>query len=346
MASFRFMSGQRIDAALQGKFRLNTLHYYRLLEVLHGDEWIGDIMEGVAPTRLDGIHLKGGGDQPELRKHLSDAGILKDPHGYIEDLRIDDSLFIDQVEGCILCFSEGDFETLQSTMCTGGYNSAIKIEGLAAFANHMYQYGQTKDGPLRDIVWPPEVGRVSYTNEVVDFKTQGRLKVSPFLKQKKYLDQAEVRIFFPLRNRSFDDPIDVECFPPDGMIAEVCRNVPTSPSNIKDRIKFEGDAVKELLIIIGEIDGFIPKLNEQPDLAWVVKDRYLRRALSAYWELRDETRYRNLEDVFVSIVWRKNSVWEFRTFLMEYIIKVRKYGIEERLRFFDDARGEGVADFF
>ena len=282
MACFRFMSEKWIDDALGGKFRLSSLADFRLMEIVYGDDRIGDLMEGVNHSQVTGIHFSNSEDQPELRKRLEDAKILVIEEPFAGSIMINNSLIIDQVDGYVLCFADGDFGQLQKSMCVGSYDSSIKVEDLQDFANCMYETGISGEhGPLKDILGRPEVQKVFYTNEIIDIRYQDRVKASPFLKRAKYSDQSEVRIFFPLKKKSLDEPIIIEFSPPHGMIEEVCRGVETGPDKSIAPAQFRGDAVKELLNVLDELDGLIPWSMHEPGFNSSVRDSCGRRVLVA-----------------------------------------------------------------
>lgn len=342
MSNYRFMSEKWIGAALDGKIRLTSLDHYRLMEVVFEDGWIGDTEEGVARTTLTELEFTSDCDQPVLRERLRDVGIvLSNSCGAINGSEV-----IRMTNGFVVCFASGDIDSLREAMCQGEYDSCIEVDDLQGFAMRILQTGITSKGiHLKDVFGAPVVSRVVYSDEKSDIRYRNAAAASPFLKRDKYKGQCEVRIFFPLLAYVHDYFIDVVFNPGEGIVKEIFRGVETKASQDKPPLVFPDHPIKELLIILGEIDNYYEGGSPGDEVIDEIIAKYSRRALLAYWVLRTEERSRNLELFFINPSWSGGTVTGFRSTLREYLAKVMGYEGSDVMEFLIHAYGDGVKSY-
>lgn len=183
MPDYKFLRSEHLPALLGGSVRLGSLGYYRLLEGLSGDDWIGDKSEARVNAQIaDGLYTAPGG-------------------GHI---RFTNCTPLVTGDGYVFSFSRGDFDPLsalfqQSRPGMDGYSGCVRVLD-ADRLRHALARGTIANGALAGSTLH-SLGRVEL--QEVTYKDSPPLQLhpfgalpkgNPFLKSAKFSTQSEVRI--------------------------------------------------------------------------------------------------------------------------------------------------------
>lgn len=326
MGFYRFVESRHLDSVLRGELRFTALAYYRLMEMVYEDEWIGDSQEGQAISRIKSLSLAAGEDQNGLRKKLEAVGLML---GQNVDLKISNTNFTFEENGFILSFAVGELEDLKQSMWRDSYDACLSFTDIEALASYVYQHGTDGQGrKASDLFYEPVVDAVVYgVNEVDLLAVEKHLEGSPLLKREKYINQKECRIFFKPK---IDLDVDVVTFAlnvPDGYIVEEFRN--TAPPQIKKWIEPEtfpdpfGKLVEMGLAIKSVRRSHDELTNDKKELI----TSYVRVAKFAYWQLRQDRtlehgRCSRLDSFFCMKNYNGGSITHFVYLLDKYFKRV------------------------
>lgn len=295
MGIYRFMESQHIGQLLKGELRFTALSYYRLLEKVYQDHWIGDCHEGHTITRID-TELISGQDDCGMRQKLADLKILS---GDSTSVKMSGVQYIDRVDGFILSFAVGELEDLSKRMSRGSYDACAVFNDIHLIAKIVYETGLTSDGcAVSDVFFPPEVGPVTYDGNEVDLSSSdGHLPASPLLKRKMYKDQQEWRIYFRPRVLMDLDVVTVSADFPDGCIQQQFRDAVTPPGDPWPDLGIIEKPL-EVLQKIGHSIFLERMISDSDEVAKYFADVHYRSALLAYWQLRKEHRWSTMDFYF------------------------------------------------
>lgn len=221
MGFYRFMRSKHVDSVLGGEFRFGSLMYYRLLECVYEDEWIGDSEEGRVITAINNFYSKNGRQNIAERKWLDEMGVsVGNAEIYMNDCK-----FISEINGYILCFAVGERAELDMKMLNDEYNSCVSFPDVPFMAKLLYEHGVDSQGrPASHVFEYPHFDFVDYSSKKFVFgEMNGCQQVSPFVKRDKYKEQKEYRIFFQPKAYLDDDFIILKIGNVNGLVVEELR---------------------------------------------------------------------------------------------------------------------------
>ncbi|WP_369781851.1 hypothetical protein [Pseudomonas sp. WC2401] len=311
MGFYRFMASKYMDDTLKGKLRFTSLSYYRLMEKVWDDGWIGDCQEGQAFTTIDKLDLPPGVDVDGARKKLEDARMIK---GSGFHLTISNLINVSEENGFVLCFAKGELNDLKKEMLRDGYDSCASFRDLDLIARKIYESGVDGEGRrLSDIFDRPIVKDVSYgANQFELREVEGFVRGSALVKREKYIEQNECRIFFSPKVDLDIDFVNVSVDLSGGYVVEEFRLAPI-PASISKRL----DDIEDPLVLLGNIRNKIYSLGGEEGLA-LYKQSQGRAALLAYWQLRKDHRWHRLDTFFCMSNHNGGSMAQFTRLLDQY----------------------------
>jgi hypothetical protein len=228
MGQYKFLDSRYIDSLLGGQIRFGRLIYYRLLEVVTKDEWIGDASEGVALTHVENISITSEAPNPIARKRLEEARIVKMGDG--SSVSFTNSTFIREVDCYVFCFSVGELRQLTDTMCDPGrpdyaYDGCVSIVDPVTLASAIARTGTVNGIPVSD-KFVVSAGPVDYRPTAHDFFRDGVAPANPFKKHHRYSAQQEARIVLTPREPFHSDFVSVTIGSPAILFSEQFRHLP------------------------------------------------------------------------------------------------------------------------
>jgi hypothetical protein len=170
---FKFLSQEHVDAFISGSIRMGGFDTYSLLELISGDQWIGDKQESRSVTFVDNVS----------NAHVSIRG----------------NIIISRNYGYCLSLSHGDIEQLSDAMANSDspyrYDACIEIINPHKF---MRRLASALDRIFSNF------GKMGFEGRAVTYAGTGNEHAAnnfdnhnpydPFLKPEKYSAQAEYRI--------------------------------------------------------------------------------------------------------------------------------------------------------
>lgn len=327
MGFYRFVESRYLDDALRGELRFTALSYYRLMEKVYEDDWIGDSHEGVAITKLKELSLSPGKDQDGARKKLENVGF---GCGSGVNIDIKDAEFICEENGFILSFAVGDFDELKDEMWRDDYDACLSFVDIETLASYVYVHGVDKKSGRKasDLFCYPLVGLVVYGENEVDFLLVDTcLEASPLLKREKYGGQKECRIFFKPKMYLDVDVVTLVMDIPKGYVVEKFRNI--SPPRIKEWIEPETfpDPLEKLREVRKAIHAALRQHEDFINFEKELVRSYVCTAKFAYWQLRqdrslEKNRWHRLDTFFCNQNTHGGEIVHFLYLLDKYFSRV------------------------
>lgn len=232
---YKFLDKEDLHFILEkGNFKFGRLKYYRLLEAVTGDQWIGDLNEGIHITESGKIEISPENPNLEAREELAKARIAQVSES--STLIMEGVKIISQRDCFVLSLADGDLDALAQAMCSQepgklGYDGCIEILDLTKLASLIHLNGKLPDGSRVSNLFTIEVGGVKYeVLEPHDF--QSSLFIPPgdaFLKSKTYSAQCEVRIVLYPKERMENDHVFVSVDLPPNILIDRTPNLPATP---------------------------------------------------------------------------------------------------------------------
>lgn len=233
MGFYKFLDSKDVGFILNGSLRFGRFQKYRLMELLSGDDWIGDRREGLATT---------------LIKHeFARVGNSTSYGSY--------NTYVRYFEGYALCFSHGDYDAVRKAMMIDApypYDGCVAIADLErllqAIANGVHPGGRVGDD------FGIYYGPCTYEEkpEVCTIEMGEPEEPNPFLKDPKYKAQSEFRILLQPRSRMrMLDDLPVKIVSPAGLFSKM----PVEPTNRLAPLRFQmrrEDAIAALKAILKE----------------------------------------------------------------------------------------------
>lgn len=185
MAFYKFLRDEHVDGLCGGSIRMGSLGFYRVLELLSGDSWIGDKADARTEYRIKDT-------------------VLHNPDGSLA-LSMKGNIVVTYAKGYVFSFSEGMFDDLYREFSVPqrgapGYASAVEIlhprKLLRAFTWARCTSGRHAGKRLPEI-GKLHVGKVAYDEVPPEIDPFGRLPTasSGFVKHGRFAKQREWRIF-------------------------------------------------------------------------------------------------------------------------------------------------------
>jgi hypothetical protein len=227
LGHYKFLDSRFINCLLAGQLRFGRLLYYRMLETVTKDCWIGDALEGVAHTKIDGLHISPETPNPLARKRLREARIVE--MSELSTMSITNSTFTQEIDCFVFCFASGDLQQLTKTMCPSdrpeyAYDGCVSIADPALLAYAILDSGKIDGQPVRDS-FSLQLGTVDYEPAEDDFLSKGVAPADPFKKNHRYAAQQEARIVLIPRLPIDSDFITVTVQRPEIVVREEFRDL-------------------------------------------------------------------------------------------------------------------------
>ena len=310
LGHYKFLDSQFIDYLLSGQIRFGRLLYYRMLETVTKDCWIGDLLEGVATTRIDDLHISPTAPNPLARKRLQEARIVQmDDRSSIS---ITNSTFIQEIDCFVYCFASGDLEQLTKTMCPCdrpeyAYDGCVSIADPALLAYAILDSGKINGQLVRDN-FSLQVGSVGYEPAEDDFLGKGVASADAFKKNHRYAAQQEVRIILIPKQAIDRDFITVVIERPETVVHEEFRNLDIGRAAIAPR-PTDNRSPRELLDVIADglrawdefpsrsttmmtahkpFDEQVEEIRREGEDRANAFDKGREQIIQAYWTLRNQ----------------------------------------------------------
>lgn len=153
MSTFKFLHAKDIPSVLGGSVLFGSARYYRLMEVVFEDKWIGDKNEGVWRGFMGPISITPENRDESLVNRLEQLGIANvSKGGTFVGKRID---IIIECDDYIFSVSKGDLPDLARVMLNpsqplGGYDGCVEIFDLEQFRNHLWNHGTINGRSIKD----------------------------------------------------------------------------------------------------------------------------------------------------------------------------------------------------
>lgn len=354
MSLYRFLDSQHVSGILNGQIRVGNLNYYRLLEIVTGDKWIGDKEEGIARNTLSAISITPENRDSKTLEILEENNIAQIAPG--STFICSQINIISYVNCFIWSMSLGELRDLKPIMTNPEnslytYNSCIEIMNVAAFSRHLMTYGTINGEPAGKLFTNIGQNRVEYLGNEGDLRN-GKIQASPFLKSPIYKTQAEFRFAFYLRNPSKEDHIFIDFPEPQKFIRHVFTEerkkeeaTPKDLPSAKDLITVLNDALerhdnrKQLSTeahyrLSGEEYSKQSSLLDK-EFEDDFYQNHFQSIVQAYWGLREKGhKSSRMDDELCNM----HSVYHFHHTLAEYL-----YGDRWMLgksRFFEEESGD------
>jgi hypothetical protein len=289
MGQYKFLESQYINDLLEGKIFSGRLIYYRLLEIVEQNRWIGDKSEGVAVTTADNLCVSPDAPNPALRKKLEEDHITHIGEG--ASFSMTNSKFICENDCFVFCFSSGDLKQLTETMCDAppdpecAYDGCVSIVDPLALAKAIYDSGQLDGKLIRDnfSISPPKL--VNYETAVErDYLKGGIAPADPFKKDLLYKPQQEMRIVLTPHHPIEGDSITITVDNPDALFREEFRDRPIGMKANRPHDERKPAELKKVLSDALQIwDDFPGHIGDERTIAF---DSHRAEIVQAYWKLR------------------------------------------------------------
>jgi hypothetical protein len=234
---YKFLDKEHLPSILEKvSLKFGRLKYYRLLEAVTGNQWIGDLNEGVCVTESGKIEISPESPNLEAKQALAKARIAHVNES--TTLIMEEAKFISQVDCFVLSLAAGDLDTLVQAMCSQGhgnfgYDGCIEIPDLSQLEQLIRSNGKLSDGSCVSELFAIEVDKVRY-EALTPHDFQSSLAIppgDPFRKSEIYSTQCEVRVVLYPKERMEIDHVFVSVdFPPKFLI-ERPLNLPITPES-------------------------------------------------------------------------------------------------------------------
>jgi hypothetical protein len=293
MGQYKFLDSRYIDCLLGGQIRFGRLMYYRLLEVINKDPWIGDASEGVTVTTIDHVSIS-----PDASRLQETSPIRLGDASPFTSFTITDARFVQEMNDCfVFCFSLGDLTQLTQTMCDPdrpdyAYDGCVSIVEPCSLADTILHTGIVDGKRIKD-GFNVSVGRVNYELFVHDFLKEGGVApADPFRKHPRYSAQQEVRVVLhPHTTSNADNSLTVTVADPTILFKEQFRCLPLPKSTTSKATQGQRSPLDLFNVIsaaIGYNDDFrvVPWVTAARDETDRVFELSRDDILGAYWALR------------------------------------------------------------
>jgi hypothetical protein len=220
--AYKFLRLKHVPLMMAGTVVLRPLSYYRQLEITQGP-WIGDRMENAVETKI----VRGGPVQIDELVASSPRGYDPGISGTGEVLVFDSEIrYLGQGDPYVLCLSVGDFNDLSRTMCRKSdrnkdpYDACVMVRDVPAFLTHLKDKGTVDGKPLTEVFRGARFGSVVYSDVSRPPGAGQHDAPSPWLKDRKFSDQREIR-FAAMPRSHLGDMVVVKFPDPDNFLTEM-----------------------------------------------------------------------------------------------------------------------------
>jgi len=341
MGYFKFLDPQWAEVFLHGSsVRLGNLNYFRMLELVHDSAWIGDRFDGSETYVAANLDSRAPADDKLLRETRFFAG-----DGNITVGRM---IIHQDSHGFILSLAHGEYADLSEQFAKErdgipGYSACVEIVDIGSFVGALAKAKICAPGTaLHDRVVEDcmtiECGCVRYQPHEHDFRTTQVSPASPFAKRDVYSHQREFRIVFTSSPTVFVDAIYLSADIPEGCLSLVSggdANTPRAQSAALFRSRDDAvSSIKQAFEALDRIAAPDYGLVQRGEMAWeeysqantkywqTLEDTFdrehRRKALEAYWYLRDPKPSPRLDHAFI----RQEGQMQMRRYLFEFLDRI------------------------
>jgi hypothetical protein len=216
MMLYKFLDRRHVASLVRGTFKFGRLRYYRLLEQVTGDGWIGDRREGVAVTVLRAAKVDSSDpNDQEMRARLEAAGVIEMAPGNV--VHLENVTIINSIDCFVLCFSIGNLEGLVKHMSSKdrgkyAYDACVSLTDADELEKRLWREGRVGEKRLDELFTGIRADKVRYGDWIEgDLGTHPASIGDPFFKGDKYRDQAEWRFVLYPRQQIEKDSVFVHC---------------------------------------------------------------------------------------------------------------------------------------
>lgn len=290
---------------LEGCLRVGNARYYRLLELVSGDEWIGDKAEATAVGDTGPLSITPSNSDPKTLQMLEDNRIANISPG--SSFIVKDGVKIISYAHCyIFSFSVGVLENLKSIMCDTtrpqyAYNGCLEILDIEGLCECLWSKGKVDEKPLQEFFTKMEHGAVKYSGQLND-PWSAPIQADPFLKAQKYTSQSEYRIIFHSRPETKGDHKTILFPDVDKFFRIAFQDLTSSPPSKKSQKRTK----KETVTHLANIQKIMKKQSDKESQLFIDRHdnaleesarmraefneefvaHHLRPLIEAYWALR------------------------------------------------------------
>lgn len=280
----KFLHWQHAATFASGRLRFGRLGYYRLMERIFDDEWIGDMHEGISVTRFDDVWISR--TDQSSRQRIAKLGI---DIGEESTARIVCTRSIRMVDTFVLSLCFGYPSEFESQMCSQedgrpGYDTLVLLTDVNSIVDSLLTSAHIESiGLIRDHFSHVAAGRVTYADNELEFSGGHDAIASSFLKRPKYAGQKEFRIVLTPKAPITPDHVIVELGRPvDGQVIQLRPPLFAHPENPRESL----DIAK---IVLSDSVDQLRTLRRQAlsDEVDVFERQHRRNIGRSYWTLRE-----------------------------------------------------------
>lgn len=287
MPYFRFLDSRYIDKWLSGNLRVGNARYYRLLETITNDDFIGDCHEAQTIVDTGPVLITPGNREPKTTEMLKTQRFFDNvPEGMTIDMP-NGMQTLKRVECFILSLSFGGLADLKPSMTNPrkikpSYDGCVEILDIEAFCRHIEKEAKINGAPFKDFFNRVEHKTVKYTGQNTDIYSR-KIEADPFLKLPKYEVQKEYRlVFYPQNKPWYEDHVNIFIPNANKFIREVFRHQGTLSLSSPEDYRSINCLIKILTITRRNLCKY-EKGEGHP-----LTQKQLNTVIRAYWSLRNK----------------------------------------------------------
>jgi hypothetical protein len=307
---YKFLDRQWVTTLLSGQLLFRNVDYFRLLEVVTADRWIGDQGEATSTTIIENMQYRGGERRSDDQKIMETIGgiYIGENVGNVSFGKVE---VINHFNGYVFCFSQGDIGGLVEAMCAPertkyAYAGCVEIADARHLAQIILEHGTILGVPVAE-KFSVLCGAVSYLDSDTKLSKEKLAGGDPFRKAREFQAQKEVRIVLaPKRGVHLENAANVHITNAKSVLREKLINVIAPIRNAESAMTAE-EAWAILISIYKALRDedsphtldFYSMTREQRDALRVIEDerekslqiKWASKAheiAKAYWVLRDE----------------------------------------------------------
>ena len=288
---YKFLDKKYVSSTIEGSLKFGRLRYYQLLEIMTGDQWIGDRNEGVARTKVTATLQEGNPEHAVLLDRLSKTGFKLGP-GSSAELR--DVTIRNELDCFVFCVSEGELAQLAASMSAPeraqyAYDSCLQLRDPQEIMQRLWAQGFVDGQPLPALFKSLHFGQVSYDWAERDLGDGPAASGDPFVKSSRYTEQRERRFVLVPNATIEQDGVFVQCAAISDLLVEVNRGLParTHTPGEFDNVS-ENSLLEEIRSIWQTWDEEFYKIAETQHVPWEPIPRADQASWEAKWQKHTE----------------------------------------------------------
>jgi hypothetical protein len=263
MGFYKFLDSEHVDKLLGGSVKFTRLSYYRMLELVSNDRWIGDKDEGVARTHVGDMVVDG--SDPRTLAMLNRTGAFYFPPNFGSKATLSGNVLVKSGPNPhIFCFSCGALDDLKDAMCGtkaqgSPYDACVEILNVLGLMKAVgHGLIRNMDGaPFRTAFKKVGGGAVKYSGHDKMLDDQGALLPSCLRKKSIYTRQQEFRLALEPPNDLAPDDLFLEIGSTAGLLVERFRHLPVGKEvAVKPSLRPENEIASELDTLIDDFSDW------------------------------------------------------------------------------------------